>query len=114
MVESSSIPSAALTRACALIPRGHELGVDVLLGLPCTVVDFLDTAQARGWRFRSAEPLLAQAPGKIVARPLLVSDERAGVLVQGRGDIEVLAVLDQAQQFQDRSELSDLAAGTIE
>jgi hypothetical protein len=42
-----TIPSAALVRACALIPRGHELGLDVLLGLPCTVVDPLDTAQAR-------------------------------------------------------------------
>ncbi|MDQ2708210.1 MAG: hypothetical protein M3Z25_11480 [Actinomycetota bacterium] len=41
------VPSAALARACALIPRGHELGVDVLLGLPCTVVGSLDTAQAR-------------------------------------------------------------------
>ncbi|MGH3825024.1 MAG: hypothetical protein ACRDRA_19635 [Pseudonocardiaceae bacterium] len=41
------LPSAALARACALIPRGHELGVDVLLGLPCTVVDPLDTIQAR-------------------------------------------------------------------
>ncbi|MGH3764782.1 MAG: hypothetical protein ACRDTX_06485 [Pseudonocardiaceae bacterium] len=41
------VPSAALARACALIPRGHELGLDVLLGLPCTVVDPLDTAQAR-------------------------------------------------------------------
>lgn len=42
-----SIPAAALARACGVIPRGHELGVDVLLGLPCTVVDPLDTAQAR-------------------------------------------------------------------
>jgi len=42
-----ALPSAALTRACALSPRGHELGVDVLLGLPCTVVDPLNTAQAR-------------------------------------------------------------------
>jgi hypothetical protein len=35
-----------LARACALIPRGHELGVDVLLGLPCTVTDPLNTVQA--------------------------------------------------------------------
>jgi hypothetical protein len=42
-----TIPSAALARACTLIPRGHELGLDVLLGLPCTVVDSLNTAQAR-------------------------------------------------------------------
>lgn len=42
-----AVPSAALARACALIPRGHELGLDVLLGLPCTVVDSLDTARAR-------------------------------------------------------------------
>jgi acyl transferase domain-containing protein len=42
-----TVPSAALARACALIPWGHELGVDVLLGLPCTVVDPLDTTQAR-------------------------------------------------------------------
>ncbi len=41
------VPSAALVRAGALIPRGHELGVDVLLGLPCTVVDPVDTRQAR-------------------------------------------------------------------
>ena len=41
-----SIP-AALARACGVIPRGHELGVDVLLGLPCAIVDPLDTAQAR-------------------------------------------------------------------
>lgn len=42
-----AVPSTALTRACALIPRGHELGLDVLLGLPCTVIDALDTARAR-------------------------------------------------------------------
>jgi hypothetical protein len=42
-----TIPAAALARACALIFRGHELGVDLLLGLPCTVMDPLDTAQAR-------------------------------------------------------------------
>lgn len=41
------IPSAALARAAALIPAGHQLGVDVLLGLPCTIVDALDTGQAR-------------------------------------------------------------------
>ncbi len=41
------VPSAALVRAAALVPAGHQLGVDVLLGLPCTVVDALDTAQAR-------------------------------------------------------------------
>ncbi|HWR46545.1 MAG TPA: hypothetical protein VN327_02835, partial [Pseudonocardiaceae bacterium] len=34
-----AVPSIALARACALIPGGHELGLDVLLGLPCTVVD---------------------------------------------------------------------------
>jgi hypothetical protein len=34
-----TIPAAALARACALVSRGHELGVDLLLGLPCTVVD---------------------------------------------------------------------------
>ncbi|MGH3821964.1 MAG: hypothetical protein ACRDRA_03860 [Pseudonocardiaceae bacterium] len=42
-----TVPSAALARASALIPRGHELGLDVLLGLPCTVVDALDAVQAR-------------------------------------------------------------------
>jgi hypothetical protein len=42
-----TIPSAALARACALIHPGHELGVDVLLGLPCTVMDPLETTQAR-------------------------------------------------------------------
>lgn len=42
-----TIPSAALVRAAALILPGHELGLDVLLGLPCIVVDTLDTAQAR-------------------------------------------------------------------
>ncbi len=42
-----TIPSAVLARACALIPRGNELGLDALLGLPCTVVDPLDTAPAR-------------------------------------------------------------------
>ena len=42
-----TIPAAALARACALLPSGHELGVDLLLGLPSTVVDPLDTAQAR-------------------------------------------------------------------
>ena len=41
-----AIPSAVLARASALIPRGHELGFDVLLGLPCTVMDPLDTVQA--------------------------------------------------------------------
>jgi hypothetical protein len=42
-----TIPAAALARACALIPPGHELGVDVLLGLPCTVVDPLEVTQGR-------------------------------------------------------------------
>jgi hypothetical protein len=42
-----TIPSTALARASALIPSGHELGLDVLLGLPCTVVDALDAVQAR-------------------------------------------------------------------
>lgn len=42
-----AVPSAVLARASALIPRGHELGLDVLLGLPCTVVEPLDTVQAR-------------------------------------------------------------------
>jgi hypothetical protein len=41
------VPGAALARAAAVIPPGQELGVDVLLGLPCTVVDALDAAQAR-------------------------------------------------------------------
>ncbi|HEX2300444.1 MAG TPA: hypothetical protein VHH34_18360, partial [Pseudonocardiaceae bacterium] len=41
------VPSATLVRAAALVPAGHQLGVDVLLGLPCTVVDALDTTQAR-------------------------------------------------------------------
>lgn len=41
------VPGAALARAAALIPPGHELGVDVLLGLPCTVVDDLDATRAR-------------------------------------------------------------------
>lgn len=40
------VPGAALVRAAALIPAGHELGVDVLLGLPCTIVDALDAAHA--------------------------------------------------------------------
>lgn len=39
--------SVVLARASALIPRGHERGLDVLFGLPCTVVDPLDTVQAR-------------------------------------------------------------------
>ena len=34
-------------RVVALISPGHELGLDVLLGLPCTVVDALDITQAR-------------------------------------------------------------------
>ncbi len=42
-----AVPSAGLARASALILRGHEPGLDVLLGLPCTVVDPLDTVQAR-------------------------------------------------------------------
>jgi hypothetical protein len=42
-----TIPSTALARASALIPPGHELGLDVLLGLPCTVVDALDAVPAR-------------------------------------------------------------------
>jgi hypothetical protein len=41
------LPGAALARAVAVIPAGHELGVDVLLGLPCTIVDALDATQAR-------------------------------------------------------------------
>jgi hypothetical protein len=41
------VPSAALVRAAALVPAGHHLGLDVLLGLPCTIVDDLDPAQAR-------------------------------------------------------------------
>lgn len=42
-----AVPSAALARAAALIAVGHQLGLDVLLGLPCTVVDALDTTPAR-------------------------------------------------------------------
>jgi hypothetical protein len=38
---------AALARAAALIPAGHELGLDVLLGLPCTIIEALDATQAR-------------------------------------------------------------------
>jgi hypothetical protein len=41
------VPGAALARAAALIPAGHQLGLDVLLGLPCTVVETLDVTQAR-------------------------------------------------------------------
>lgn len=41
------VPGVALVRAAALIPAGNELGVDVLLGLPCTVVEALDAPQAR-------------------------------------------------------------------
>ena len=41
------VPGAALARAATLIPTGHQLGVDVLLGLPCTIVEALDTTQAR-------------------------------------------------------------------
>jgi hypothetical protein len=41
------VPGAALARAAALIPAGHELGLDVLLGLPCTIVEALDATQAR-------------------------------------------------------------------
>lgn len=41
------VPGAALARAAALIPASHELGVEVLLGLPCTLVDALDATQAR-------------------------------------------------------------------
>lgn len=40
-------PGAALAQAVALISPGHELGSDVLLGLPCTVIDALDITQAR-------------------------------------------------------------------
>lgn len=41
------LPSATLARAAALVPAGHHLGLDVLLGLPCTIVDDLDAARAR-------------------------------------------------------------------
>lgn len=41
------VPSSALARATALIPAGHQLGLDVLLGLPCTIIDALDTGHAR-------------------------------------------------------------------
>ena len=41
------VPSATLARAAALVSAGHQLGVEVLLGLPCTVVEDLDTARAR-------------------------------------------------------------------
>jgi hypothetical protein len=41
------VPGAALARAAALTPAGHELGVEVLLGLPCTIVDALGATQAR-------------------------------------------------------------------
>ena len=41
------VPDGALACAAALVPAGHQVDVDVRLDLPCTVVDALDTAQAR-------------------------------------------------------------------
>ena len=43
-----------------------------------------------------------------------MGDERAGVSVQRRGDVEMLAVLDEAQQLQDCGELSHPTARAIE
>lgn len=47
-----AVPAIAVARACALVPGGHELGLDVLLGLPCTVIDVFDTARAQSERSR--------------------------------------------------------------
>lgn len=45
------IPCTALVRAVALVSPGHELGLGVLLGLSCTVIDALDiTEHARSAR----------------------------------------------------------------
>ncbi len=62
-------PAAAPACACALVPPRHELGVGVLLGLPCTVIEVLDVAQAR-----TAGALLQQSgePGRGVAAAQVV------------------------------------------
>ncbi len=92
-----AVPSAALVRACALIPRGHELGMDVLLGLPCTVVDPVDTAQAR-----AVGALLQQGDqprGDIVAAHVVHCAQRRGWPVV-TGDPEPLLTLDNSIEIE--------------
>lgn len=94
------VPSAALAHASALVPPGHELGVDVLLGLPCTVVDVLDAAQAR-----TAGVLLQQSgePGNDVAAAhvVLCARHRGWPIVTS--DPEPLLTLDNSVEIENLS-----------
>jgi hypothetical protein len=94
-----TIPSTALARASALIPPGHELGLDVLLGLPCTVVDALDAVQARALGAllqQGGEPRGDIAAAHIVhcARrrgwPVVTSDHEPLLTLDGSIEIENL------------------------
>jgi hypothetical protein len=94
-----TIPSTALARASALIPPGHELGLDVLLGLPCTVVDVLDAVQARALGAllqQGGEPRGDIAAAHIVhcARrrgwPVVTSDHEPLLTLDGSIEIENL------------------------
>lgn len=94
------VPSAALARAAALIPAGHQLGVDVLLGLPCTIVDALDTEQAR-----AAGALLQQRgqPGvDIAAAHVVHCAQRRGWPVV-TNDPEPLLTLDNSVEIESLS-----------
>lgn len=96
----STVPSTALARASALIPAGHELGVDVLLGLPCAVVDALDTVRAR-----SVGALVAQggdSRGDIAAAHVAYCVQRRGWPVV-TSDPEPLLALDSSLEIENFS-----------
>jgi hypothetical protein len=93
-----AVPSAVLARASALIPRGHELGLEVLLGLPCTVMDPLDTVQARAVGAileQSGEPR-----GDIAAAHVVYCAQQRGWPVV-TGDPEPLLTLDSSIEIEN-------------
>ncbi len=95
-----SIPSSALARAAALIPAGHELGLDVLLGLPCTVIDALDNAHAR-----AVGALLQHSSNPqgdvTTAHVVLCAQERGWPIVTG--DPQPLLALDRSIEIENMS-----------
>lgn len=98
-----SIPSAALVRAAALISPSHELGVDVLLGLPCTVVDALDTTRARAVLQGSGSPRHDVAAAHVVhcgrqrGWPVVTSEPEPLLAVDISTEIESLSYAAIAQ-----------------
>jgi hypothetical protein len=94
------VPSGALARAVALIPAGHQLGVDVLLDLPCTIVDALDTTPAR-----AVGTLLQQCgqPGLDVATAHVVHCARQRGWPVVTNDPEPLLTLDNSVEIESLS-----------